>query len=202
MRLDVTGLAVRRGTETIFENVSFSLEAGEGLLVTGPNGAGKSTLMRTIAGLIRPLAGRFTLTGAGEETDPAAHCHFLGPVNAMKPPLTVRENLAFWRGLGGVPADTPLAALERVGLPHLVDLPFSYLSTGQRRRVAIARLFVTKRPLWLVDEPTSGLDAESEAVFARLLGAHLEEGGIVIAATHLPIAVAGMRTLRFSRVPA
>ena len=202
MRLDVTGLAVRRGTETIFEGVGFSLGAGEGLLVTGPNGAGKSTLLRAIAGFIRPLAGSCRMSGAGEETDPSAHCHFLGPVNAMKPALSVRENLGFWRGLGGTPALTPAEALEKVDLPHVLDLPFAYLSTGQRRRVAIARLFVTKRPLWLVDEPTSGLDAQSEAVFARLLGDHLASGGIAIAATHLPIPVPGMKTLRFSRAPA
>ncbi len=199
MRLDVTGLAVRRGTEMIFEGIGFSLVAGEGLLVTGPNGAGKSTLLRAIAGFLRPVSGTVILTGAGEETDPAAHCHFLGPVNAMKPALSVRENLAFWRGLGGTPDLTPADALEKVELAHLLDLPFSYLSTGQRRRVAIARLFVTRRPLWLVDEPTSGLDTQSEAVFARLLADHLAGGGMAIAATHLPIPVAGMKSLRFSR---
>ncbi|TCD15871.1 heme ABC exporter ATP-binding protein CcmA [Oricola cellulosilytica] len=198
MKLAVSGLAADRGAGIIFENVGFTLERGTGLVVIGPNGAGKSTLIRAVAGLLRPSAGTVVLEGGGEEwPDVAAACHYLGPANAMKPALTVRENLTFWRDFGGQRDCDIAAALEIVGLAHTAELPFSYLSTGQRRRVSIAKLFLNRRPLWLLDEPTSGLDAAAEARFAELLRDHLEDGGIAVAATHLPLDVAGLRELRF-----
>ena len=198
MKLVVRDLAADRGAGPIFEKVGFTLAGGEGLLVTGPNGAGKSTLIRAIAGLLRPSAGTARIEHAdGSVSDVAAAAHFLGPINAMKPTLTVRENLAFWQAFHGAPAAGVRDAMQTVGLEHALDLPFSYLSTGQRRRVAIARLLLNHRPLWLLDEPTSGLDAASEKHFAGLIGTHLETGGIVVAATHLKIDVAGMKRLTF-----
>jgi len=199
MKLVADGLAARRGNEMVFEGVGFALSAGEGMVVTGPNGAGKSTLLRVLAGFLRPAAGSAAMADApGGIADIAAHAHFLSPLNAMKPALTVRENLVFWRTFGEAGAATPEEALERVGLGHAIDVPFSDLSTGQRRRAAIARLFVNRRPVWLLDEPTSGLDARAEATFAGIIAEHLDHDGIVIAATHLPIDVAGMKKLRFT----
>ncbi|WP_306119017.1 MULTISPECIES: heme ABC exporter ATP-binding protein CcmA [unclassified Roseitalea] len=204
MRLEVEGLAARRGGDMIFEGIRFALGAGEAMAVTGPNGAGKSTLLRVLAGFLPPAAGWARVTNAADGAgDIAAHAHFLGPVNAMKPALTVRENLDFWRIFGDAPLLEPEEALGRLGLDHVIDVPYSDLSTGQRRRVAIARLLLNRRTIWLLDEPTSGLDANAEAVFAGLVGDHVAGGGIVIAATHLSIAVAGMKRLRFAeRAPA
>lgn len=199
MRLEAQGLAARRGGDMIFDGVSFALQAGEGMLVTGPNGAGKSTLLRVLAGFLQPAAGTARITGApGGTPDIAAHSHFLSPMNAMKPALTVRENLGFWRAFGEYAWLDPEEALGRVDLPHVIDVPFSDLSTGQRRRVAIARLFVNRKPVWLLDEPTSGLDTKAEATFAQLIADHLAGGGMAIAATHLPIDVPGIKKLRFA----
>ena len=198
MKLVVTGLAADRGSGPIFENVGFALGKGEGLLVTGPNGAGKSTLIRAVAGLLRPSAGTALLEDAGDDwPDVASASHYLGPVNAMKPTLSVAENLAFWRGFCGRPAMQIDEALAVVGLEHTRDLPFSYLSTGQRRRISITKLLLNWRPVWLLDEPTSGLDAASEAHFAGLVRDHMRQGGIAVAATHLPLAVDGMKRLEF-----
>ena len=203
MKLVVTDLAADRGSGPIFEGVDFALADGEGLLVTGPNGAGKSTLVRAIAGLLRPSTGLAAIEGGGEDwPDVASAAHYLGPANAMKPTLTVFENLSFWRDFCGHPAEDIDAALGIIGLQYTRDLPFSYLSTGQRRRVAIAKLLVSHRPVWLLDEPTSGLDAASELHFAGLVRGHMEKGGIVVAATHLPIAVEGMKRLAFGAAEA
>ncbi|WP_421856054.1 heme ABC exporter ATP-binding protein CcmA [Oricola sp.] len=198
MKLVVRDLAADRGAGPVFEQVSFTLAAGEGLLVTGPNGAGKSTLIRAIAGLLHPSAGKAYMENAdGSKTKVAAASHLLGPINAMKPALTVRENLGFWQAFHGEPSASLNDAMELVGLEHTLDLPFSYLSTGQRRRVSIAKLLLNHRPVWLLDEPTSGLDAASEKQFATLIRDQLVGGGIVVAATHLPIKVAGMKSLTF-----
>lgn len=194
MRLVAENLSGERGDTIIFEGISFALDAGEGMVVTGPNGAGKSTLLRVIAGFLPASQGAVYL----DSGDIAASSHYLGPSNAMKPVLTVAENLSFWQNFYGGGSVSPLEALGRVALPHVLDVPFSDLSTGQKRRVAIARLFVCERKLWILDEPTSGLDALAEKNFALLIDAHLKSGGIVIAATHLPIDVDGMKELSFS----
>ncbi len=196
MRLLAENLAGERGGDTIFSGVSFALSDGEALVVTGPNGAGKTTLMRVLAGLLPAASGSVAIDGAGDAwPSPAAAMHFLGPVNAMKAALTVAENLAFWQAFAGAPDQTVDDALSRVGLPGIGHLPFGALSTGQRRRVAIARLHLNRRPVWLVDEPTAGLDRRSEARFTDMLKAHLDGGGILVASTHLDLGLAGARTL-------
>ncbi len=204
MRLDVVELAARRGGDLVFDGVSFALEAGEAVAVTGPNGAGKSTLLRVLAGFLPAASGTARLVDAPGDSDAiAANAHFVSPLNAMKPSLTVRENLAFWRGFGEAAWQTPQQALDHVGLGHVIDVPFSDLSTGQRRRVALSRLFLNRRPVWLLDEPTSGLDKKAEAMFAAIVAGHLADGGIAVVATHLPIDVAGLKRLRFAeRAPA
>jgi len=201
MRLAADGLGGERGGETVFSGLSFTLEAGESLLVTGPNGVGKSTLLRVLCGLLPATEGTVQFYG-GEDGFPdlASACHYLGHRNAMKAELGVEENLRFWQDYLGHPHLPPFEALEMVGLGDIGHLPFGYLSTGQRRRASIARLLVSYRPVWLLDEPTSGLDKASEAQFADLMGVHLEDGGMIIAATHLPLGLQDARTLRMGEV--
>lgn len=191
MRLVADQLSGERGGEPVFSGIAFSLGQGEALLVTGPNGSGKSTLLRVVAGLLPAASGRVVLEGGGEAFPTVSSaCHYLGHQNAMKPTLSVAENLRFWRDFCGEPRLGTEEALEAVGLAGIGHLPFAYLSTGQRRRTAIARLLVSHRPLWLLDEPTSGLDKASEARFSELMTAHCRNAGIVIAATHLPLGIA------------
>jgi len=197
MRLVADDLGGKRGGETIFSGVSFTLAKGEGLIVTGPNGVGKSTLLRIIAGLLPVAAGAIRVDGGGaDRPGVASACHYLGHENGMKPALTVSENLAFWQDFLGEARLSVIEALEMVGLDSIGHLPFGYLSTGQRRRIAIARLLVSHRPVWLLDEPTSGLDKASERQFISLMRAHLANEGIIIAATHLPLGLDGVKELR------
>lgn len=190
MRLTVSDLAGDRGGEPVFEHVSFELGAGESLVIIGENGSGKSTLLRILAGLLPPADGKVDFSGGGEDwPDLMSAAHYLGEKNAMKPALTVRENLAFRQKFLGNAFHSVDEALEVIGLPTVADLPFGYLSTGQRRRVAIAGLLVSFRPVWLLDEPTAGLDLGSERRFSQLLAAHLEDDGIIIAATHTPLGL-------------
>jgi heme exporter protein A len=194
-RVSVEALQGGRGDMVLFQNVSFALHAGEALRVTGPNGSGKSTLLRAIAGLVEPLSGRVSFEQDGAPAERGVCLHHLGHLNAMKPQLTVAENLGFWTGLAGMP--DPVAAWEealaRVGLARLRDLPFAYLSAGQKRRVAIARLIAVPRPVWLLDEPTAGLDRAACDMFESVLDAHLASGGIVVGATHVPLGQAAWR---------
>jgi heme exporter protein A len=196
MRLIADNLGGERGGEQVFSGVEFALEAGESLVVTGPNGAGKSTLLRIVAGLLPPSSGAVRIEGGGEIFPTvAAASHYLGHENAMKTALTVSENLSFWREFLGEPHLECSEALEIVGLGDIGHLPFGYLSTGQRRRASIARLLVSYRPVWLLDEPTAGLDQASEHQFAALMKAHLDDGGIIVAATHQPLGLEGAHTL-------
>jgi heme exporter protein A len=194
MRLVATGLGAVRGGRAVFAEKSFAVASGELLALTGPNGSGKSTLLRLVAGLVRPAAGTVSLDPAPEEGIGRA-VHYLGHLDALKAPLTVAENLAFWRKIWGGDGLSPDAALDRVGLGHLADLPAGILSAGQRRRAAIARLFLSQRPVWLLDEPTTALDAAAEKTLGRLIEEHLSGGGIVLAATHRPLPVAPAATL-------
>lgn len=202
MRLIADRLGGKRGGETVFSDVSFALGQGDGLIVTGPNGAGKSTLLRTVAGLLPTGAGAIRFDGAGADFPTlAAACHYLGHENGMKKALTVSENLAFWQDFLGSPHLPVMDALEMVGLDTIGHLPFGYLSTGQKRRIAIARLLVSYRPVWLLDEPTAGLDKHSEIQFIALMKAHLEDGGMIIAATHLPLGLDEVKELRLGERP-
>ncbi|HWK14090.1 MAG TPA: heme ABC exporter ATP-binding protein CcmA [Rhizobiaceae bacterium] len=199
MRLTARNLTAERGGETVFENVSFVLAEGGALVVTGPNGTGKSTLLKVVAGLLPAMRGTVELDGNDpDQPSVAAICHYLGHQNAMKTALTVAENLAFWRGFLGVPAMEAEDALAAVGLPDIGHLPYAYLSAGQRRRVAIARLLASHRPLWILDEPTAGLDAASERQFAALMQAHRANGGMVLAATHVPLGLEDAAELRMT----
>ena len=201
MRLIAENLAAERGGEPVFSGVSFNLGEGDGLVVTGANGSGKSTLLRVIAGLLAPVDGVIRLEGGEESASVADVSHYLGHANAMKTALTVEENLRFWQEFCGDPHLPVDEALEFVGLPQVASLPFGYLSTGQKRRISIAKLLVSYRPIWLLDEPTAGLDARSERQFTALMRAHLEDGGIVIAATHIPLGLDGVKSLHLGNEP-
>jgi heme exporter protein A len=195
-RLFGRGLSLDRGGRRVLHDLDFEAVAGSALVVTGANGAGKSTLLRLIAGLLRPIDGELGIDGGDPELSIPQQCHYFGHMDALKPQLSVEENLAFWRAFAGQPDDTVPGALDRVGLARLASLPAAYLSAGQRRRLAFARLLVTVRPIWLLDEPTSALDAASEARLLDIVGEHLTAGGLVVAATHLALPFERMDSLR------
>ncbi|CAL8980124.1 Cytochrome c biogenesis ATP-binding export protein CcmA [Rhodoplanes serenus] len=189
--MDLIGhdLACVRGQREVFTGLDFRVGAGEALALTGRNGAGKSSLLRLIAGLVRPAAGSVRLDGGDPELTVPEQAHYLGHLDALKPSLTVTENLGFWIDyLGGDPARLA-TALDAVALDDLADLPAGYLSAGQRRRLSIARLVAVARPVWLLDEPTSALDVASQERLAGLMRAHLAGGGLILAATHGPLGL-------------
>ena len=195
MELKGDQLACNRGGREVFSGVSFNLSAGGALVVTGRNGAGKSSLLRMIAGLVRVAAGKLTLNGGDPDIPIAEQAHYLGHLDAMKPALTVGENLQFWTGFLGARGDTK-SALQAVDLAPLADLPAGYLSAGQRRRLSIARLVAVPRAIWLLDEPTSSLDVPSQTRLAELMREHLGKGGMIIAAVHGAVGIERARELK------
>ena len=198
MRLSVKHLVVDRGVRRIVDDLSFAVDAGEALVLVGPNGAGKTTVIRTVAGLIGVAGGSIALEGGDSERELPAQAHYIGHLNALKPSLTVEENLRFWAaylGGGAVHGAAIDAALVAFDLEPLAMIPAGYLSAGQKRRACLARLIVTPRPLWLLDEPTVSLDAASVALLARQVGQHAAGGGLVLAATHIPLGLAAERRL-------
>jgi heme exporter protein A len=195
MKLSGRGLQCVRGGREVFSSLDFAASAGEALAVTGPNGAGKTSLLRQMAGLLAIQDGSIELVGGDADLTLAEQAHYLGHRDALKPALSVMENLSFWRDfLGGEVSDTG-ASLAAVGLGHTAQLPAVVLSAGQRRRLSIARLLAVRRPIWLLDEPTSALDAAGQAMFAAVMQEHLKRGGMIVAATHAPLGIAA-RELR------
>ena len=195
MALAVENLACRRGGRLIFEGLSFRLAQGEAIALTGRNGAGKSSLIALVCGRLRPEAGSVRIEGAGDTPAPEL-IHLIGHRDGLKSALGAAGNLAFAQAVLGEPALSAAAALDMVGLPHVADVPVGYLSAGQRRRVALARLLVSRRPFWLLDEPMAALDFAAQAMVAGLMQAHLDAGGAILAATHGPLGLAGARELR------
>ena len=194
--LEAKDLTLARGGRIVLAGLSLQLAAGEAMVVTGPNGAGKSTLLRALAGLLRPQSGSIVLRGTNEPDQPGISAHYIGHADAMKATLTAQENLVFWASmLGGEAGASPTEALAAFGLAHVLHLPVGYLSAGQKRRVALARLLVAPRPLWLLDEPTTALDAASQERLAGLMQKHLDRGGLVMAATHSPLGLTAPRSL-------
>jgi heme exporter protein A len=195
MRLSGRGVRCVRGGREVFSGLDFDASAGEALAVTGSNGSGKTSLLRLIAGLLTMAGGSIGLEGGEAELTLPEQAHYLGHRDALKPALSVMENLAFWHDfLGGEPSDAR-TSLATVGLEHAIHLPAAYLSAGQRRRLSIARLLAVRRPVWLLDEPTNALDAAGQSMFAALMGDHLARGGLIVAATHAPLGIAA-RELR------
>jgi heme exporter protein A len=191
--LTVEGLAAGRGETELLHGLSFEVAAGTGLLLRGPNGVGKSTLLLTLAGLLTPLEGSISTIGPEEDDGPSLH--YCGHRNAVRPRLTVQQTLDFWAGLNGRTGIGVNAALNRVGLGPMARLDAGYLSAGQGRRLALARLLVSRRPIWLLDEPSAALDADGRALLTELLGEHLAQGGLFVIATHDDIDLPGLSTL-------
>ena len=193
-------LDCERGGRLVFAGLDFALSAGGALVLRGANGSGKSSLLRILAGLLRPAGGSLEWAGAPVSEDPEAHrarLHYVGHLDALKTALTVAENLAFWAGLRGSAAGVG-AGLDHFGLGELADMPARYLSAGQRRRAALARLVASEAALWLLDEPTVTLDEASVAALGRAMAAHRAAGGIVVVATHGALEIAEARNLDLS----
>ena len=196
--LEAVDLVVLRGETVVLDGVGLAVAAGGALLLRGPNGSGKSTLLRVLAGLLRPVAGTVTLDRADVFADAASHGRalgLLGHLDAVKPGLSCLENLGFQARVSGRSGAEVAAALERVALGPLAALPARLLSSGQKRRLAIARLLLARGRLWLMDEPTTGLDDASVGLLGALIAEHRAAGGLVVASTHLALPVADAAVL-------
>jgi heme exporter protein A len=189
MRLSGRGVRCVRSGREVFSGLDFEAASGEALAVTGPNGSGKTSLLRLIAGLLTVADGSIDLTGGDKELTLPEQAHYLGHRDALKPALSVAENLSFWRDFLGGEAFDGRESLAAVGLDHAAQLPAAFLSAGQRRRLSIARLLAVRRPVWLLDEPTSALDAAGQSLFVALMADHLTRGGLIVAATHAPLGI-------------
>ena len=188
--LTLTGLACRRGGRLLFEDLDLTLGPGEATLVTGANGAGKSSLLRIIAGLLPPTAGTVSAQGT---------VGWLGEAAALDAKLTLKNALGFWARIDGRDESAVATALDRMAIGALAEVPVRMLSTGQRRRAAIARVLASGADLWLLDEPGSGLDDAALAALGQTIAEHRAEGGIVVAATHQPLAIEPTITLALGR---
>ncbi|MDI9848345.1 heme ABC exporter ATP-binding protein CcmA [Rhodoblastus sp. 17X3] len=200
LHLSARSLRVERGGRAIVTDVSFELASGEALLVLGRNGAGKSTLLRALAGFLPLRGGEMVFTGGDAPLSERAH--YVGHADGLKSALTALENLSFWASMLGAAKTcpdgklSPQQALEKVGLARIGDFPVGYLSAGQKRRVALARLFVAARPVWILDEPATALDVGSQDRFAQAMIEHRASGGMILAATHAPLGLVDARELR------
>lgn len=194
-RLRLTDLRVERAGRAVIDGLTLELDSGSALLVTGPNGAGKTTLLRTLAGLLPPASGSFEFEGWDPDRDVREASHFISLADAVKASLSVAENAGFWSGYLGTGVD-PSAALERLGLAALAGVPAGWLSSGQRRRLGLARLLVVARQVWLLDEPTVALDAGAVSILTEIINEHLATGGLAVVATHTALDLQSSRTLR------
>jgi heme exporter protein A len=173
----------------VFAGLDFEAASGEALAVVGRNGSGKTSLLRLIAGLLVPAGGAIALAGGDAEMTLAEQCHYLGHRDALKPALSVAENLGFWADFLGGEGFDAAESLATVGLDHATHLPAAFLSAGQRRRLSLARLLTVRRPVWLLDEPTTALDTAGQDMLCGLMRDHLARGGMIIAATHMPLGI-------------
>lgn len=190
----VEALSLSRGGRVLFERLSFAAASGDYVEVQGSNGSGKTSLLRALAGLLRPRHGEIVFEGVNESS---LALHYVGHANALKRETSVREHLHYWAGLlGGTPSDDFVAQI--LGLTRVMALPVRALSQGQARRLALARLIVAPRPVWLLDEPAAALDDAGKAVLNELIASHRAGGGIVVAAVHEPLGPQPSQTVRVS----
>lgn len=188
-------LACRRGERLVFARLDFALPPGGALILVGPNGSGKSSLLRVMAGLTRPTTGALVWDGVEIGEDREAHCartHFIGHADALKPVLSAEETLRFWAGMrdGARHSQADIAAaLAQFGLGAAASLPCRYLSAGQKRRLALARLVAAPAALWLLDEPMTGLDAEAVTQLLAAIATHRHSGGCIALSTHAPLDI-------------
>ena len=199
MKLSVDNLSCARGSRTVVAAVSFSAAAGESVLLSGANGSGKTTLLRTLAGFISPHSGAASLEGGPEGFGLDECCHYVGHLNGIKAGFSVDENLAFLAAyLGGDGVKAVDEAAYAFDLEPLRHVPAGFLSAGQKRRLGLARLVLAWRPVWLLDEPTVSLDVASQGLLADAVRDHAQAGGIIVAASHVPLGVAFSRTLHLA----
>ncbi|MDX2027897.1 MAG: heme ABC exporter ATP-binding protein CcmA [Alphaproteobacteria bacterium] len=198
MLFEVQSLAGRRGRRPVFRDISFTLSAGDVLLVTGPNGSGKSSLLRVLAGLLSPADG--VMRWAGQPIDPALHktrLHYLGHLDAVKPELTAAEMMDYWRTVFAPSSSQKLP--ENFGLQNVTDKPTRYLSAGQKRRLALTRLLIHDMPLWLLDEPATALDRDGQELLSSLIAQHRAKGGIAIIAAHQDVKLPDAQLLTLGK---
>jgi len=183
-----------RGGRVLFEGLSFTIGAGDAAVVVGPNGVGKSSLIRIAAGLLAPVGGDVEVGGTRA---------LLAEAAALDPERTVADALGFWAALNDAPESVArvAAALADIDLAHLADIPVRLLSTGQRRRIAFARVLASGAAIWLLDEPANGLDAAATARLETLIARHRGKGGIALVATHLPLAIPGAQVIALEARP-
>ena len=194
--LKIENLTCVRGGREIFKDISFELVSGEAIQITGLNGSGKTSLLRIIAGLIQFPSGQISFTECVNDSNISQYCHYIGHTDAIKPTLTVSENLNFWRSIMGNPAETITNSLKVFGLSDLENISASYLSAGQKRRLSLARLLVTQRPIWLLDEPLTSLDLNAKTILNQIILNHLTNGGLILATTHSPLELTNSKELK------
>lgn len=191
--LNVEDLALQRGERVLFRHLHMRVAAGEAVALAGSNGAGKTSLLRAVAGFIRPVTGRIAFEGAAGAlpSDDArrAGCHLVGHQDGLKPERRARDELLFQARWHGGTASGALNAADRLGLTRLLGLEVRVLSAGQRRRLALARLIASPRPLWLLDEPLAPLDADSRVLLGVVMAEHVATGGLIVAAVHDPLPI-------------
>ena len=190
-----------RGERRVLTDINFKMSDGEVLVLTGKNGTGKSTLLRLMSGLLRPQAGKLFWDGESIDEDPSVHnsrMTYVGHAEAVKPTLSVIENVEFWRSVRETSGCSAQDALEAVGIGHLANIPARYLSAGQKRRVALTRALTSGAKLWLLDEPTTALDVDASASFGASIEKHRKAGGMAVISTHTDLGISDTRNLNLS----